>query len=267
MLTEAQFEEFERTGLLRLAGAIPAADTAVMCDRIWDHVAAEYGMLRTDPATWSIEQRLSGLQKVAGHHEFHGIGSPAVRAALDDLLGSWTKGRHWCTLLVNFPLREDTAWDVPLNVWHNDFVHFEAGTRLRAVQLFVLLDDVRPRGGATLVLAGSHRLVSRYADPAEDGPHPKRLRRELGAAHPWLAELWSGDGGGDRIQRYMVDGFEVDGVPLRVVELSGRAGDVFFMHCDTFHTAAPNCLDQPRMMATNIIRLDQGSRRTAGASA
>jgi len=48
-----------------------------------------------------------------------------------------------------------------------------------------------------------------------------------------------------------------------VVELAGRAGDVFFMHCDTFHTAAPNCLDQPRMMATNIIRLEQGSRRTA----
>ncbi|TCO18634.1 phytanoyl-CoA dioxygenase PhyH [Kribbella steppae] len=61
----------------------------------------------------------------------------------------------------------------------------------------------------------------------------------------------------------MVDGFEVDGVPLRAVELAGRAGDVFFMHCDTFHTAAPNCLDQPRMMATNIIRLEQGSRRTA----
>ncbi len=129
------------------------------------------------------------------------------------------------------------------------------------MQLFVLLNDIRPRGGATLVLTGSHHLVGRYA-PAGDGPHPKRLRRELGAAHPWLRELWGGDDG-DRVQRYMVDGFEVDGVPLRVVELAGRAGDVFFMHCDTFHTAAPNCLDQPRMMATNMIRLDQGSGRSA----
>jgi hypothetical protein len=96
--------------------------------------------------------------------------------------------------------------------------------------------------------------VSKYADPTEDGPHPKRLRRELGAIHPWLRGLWDGDGDSDRVQRYMVDGFEVDGVPLRVVELAGRAGDVFFMHCDTFHSAAPNCLDQPRMMATNMIR-------------
>ncbi len=263
MLTEAQLEEFERTGLLRLAGAIPMDDTTAMCDRIWDHVQTGRGMERADPETWSIEQRLPGLRTVARQDEFQRIGSPAVRAALDDLLGSWTVPRHWGTLLVTFPLRDDTAWDVPTIVWHNDFVPFEAGARLRAVQLFVLLNDIRPSGGATLVLTGSHHLVSRYADPAEDGPHPKRLRRELGAAHPWLRELWSGDNGCDRVQRYLVDGFEVDGVPLRVVELAGRAGDVFFMHCDTFHTAAPNCRDQPRMMATNMIRLEQGSRRTA----
>ncbi|MFG1816977.1 phytanoyl-CoA dioxygenase family protein [Kribbella sp. NPDC049174] len=261
MVTEAQLEEFERTGLLRLAGAIPAADTAAMCDRIWDHVLAEHGMQRTEPATWLVEQRMAGLRTVARRDEFMRIGSPAVRAALSDVLGEWTEPRHWGGLLVTFPLREETVWDVPSIVWHNDFVPFEAGARLRAVQLFVLLNDIRPRGGATLVLTGSHHLVSRYADPADDGPHPKRLRRQLGAAHPWLRELWGGEGG-DRVQRYMVDGFEVDGVPQRVVELAGRAGDVFLMHCDTFHTAAPNCLDQPRMMATNMIRLEQGPRRT-----
>jgi hypothetical protein len=267
MLTAAQRDDFERTGLLRLDGAIPRADVEVMCDRIWAHVGAAHAMARSDPATWLIEERLAGLRTVAGGREFGRIGSPAVRAALDGLMGAWTEPAKWGALLVTFPLRDETVWDVPSVVWHNDFVPFEAGPRLRAVQLFVLLNDVRPHGGATLVLTGSHRLVSRYADPAEDGPHPKRLRRELGEAHPWLRELWSGDGSGDRIQRYMVNGFEVDDVPLRVVELAGRAGDVFLMHCDTFHTAAPNCLDQPRMMATNMIRLEQRSRRTAGASA
>jgi ectoine hydroxylase-related dioxygenase (phytanoyl-CoA dioxygenase family) len=42
-------------------------------------------------------------------------------------------------------------------------------------------------------------------------------------------------------------------VDLRVVELTGRAGDAYVMHCDTFHAAAPNTSDEPRMMATNVI--------------
>jgi hypothetical protein len=25
------------------------------------------------------------------------------------------------------------------------------------------------------------------------------------------------------------------------------------MHCDTFHAVAPNCHDEPRLMATNIF--------------
>jgi hypothetical protein len=111
--------------------------------------------------------------------------------------------------------------------------------------------------------SGSAVRRSAHADPAADGPHPKRLRRELGSAHPWLRDLWSNDDTGDRIRRYMVDGTELDGVPLRVVELTGRSGDVYFMHCDTFHSAAPNCLDQPRMMATAMIRREPGERRTA----
>ncbi|WP_433160568.1 phytanoyl-CoA dioxygenase family protein [Kribbella sp. CA-247076] len=252
MLTAAQRDEFERTGLLRVAGAVPPADAEAMCDRIWAHVGAAHGIARSDPATWLIEERLAGLRTVAGCREFARIGCPPVRSALDGLMGAWTEPSKWATLLVTFPRRDGTSWDVPSTVWHNDFVPF-GPRRLRAVQLFVLLNDIRPRGGGTLVLTGSHHLVCRYADPAADGPHPKRLRRELGEVHPWLRELWSDEDTGDRVRRYLVDGTELDGVPLRVVELTGRAGDVYFMHCDTFHSAAPNCLDQPRMMATAMI--------------
>jgi hypothetical protein len=165
MLTLTQREAFDRTGLLHLPSAIPGGDTAAMCDLVWDHVRAEHGMERTDPTTWLIEERLSGLQKVARRAELERIGSPAVRAALDDLLGEWTEPAKWGGLLVTFPRRVETAWEVPFTVWHNDFV---PGAGLRAVQIFVLLNDIRP--------------------------------------------------------------------------------------CDTFHSPALNCLDQPRMMATNMIR-------------
>lgn len=255
MVTAAQHDEFDRTGLLRVPGAIPAGDAAAMCDRVWDHVRAEHGMERTDPTTWPVEERLSGVRNVASGREFERIGSPAVRATLDGLLGEWTEPRRWGVLLVNFPRRDEAPWDVPYSGWHNDFVRYSTGPGLRAVQMFVLLNDLRPGGGATLVLTGSHRLVARYADPAADGPHPKPLRRALTAVDPWLRELWVHDDadGNDRVRRYLADGADVDGVPLRVVELTGPAGDVYFMHCDTFHAAAPNCGDAPRMMATNMI--------------
>lgn len=52
----------------------------------------------------------------------------------------------------------------------------------------------------------------------------------------------------------MNDGAVVDGVPLRVVELTGEPGDVILMHCDCFHAATPNRLTEPRMMLTGMVR-------------
>jgi len=85
------------------------------------------------------------------------------------------------------------------------------------------------------------------------------------AAHPWLGGLWKPGDGGDRIQRYMYDGTIIDGVPLRVVELTGEPGDVILMHSDCFHAVAPNRLTQPRMMLTDMVSPDQSdSCRSAG---
>jgi hypothetical protein len=103
-----------------------------------------------------------------------------------------------------------------------------------------------------------------------------RVRDSL-AAHPWLRGLWErggnngedgsdgGDGGGgsddaDRIQRYMNDGTVIDGVPLRVVELTGEPGDVILMRCDCFHVVAPNRLAEPRMMLTGMVGPDLGDQ-------
>ncbi len=80
------------------------------------------------------------------------------------------------------------------------------------------------------------------------------------AAHPWLRGLWESGDDGDRTQRYMNDGTVVDGVSLRVIELTGEPGDVVLMHCDCFHAAAPNRLTEPRMMLTEMISPDRSKR-------
>lgn len=94
--------------------------------------------------------------------------------------------------------------------WHVDV----RAARFVGVQAFVLVDDVAPGGGATLALAGSHRVDTRAirADVTEDAVHA------LG---------------------------------LRVLEMSGRAGDVYLMDLRLLHAPSPNQRGVVRMMATS----------------
>lgn len=259
MITDDQRREFERTGLLRLPRGVDAGSAAGMVDRIWDHLADRHGAHRDRPASW-ITGTAHGLRPVTGAREFGALGSPTVRAAADDLLGSgrWTPPRRWVRLLVTFPDPAVRTWTLPRDGWHNDFMPVRDRSDPRPLQLFVILDELPAGGGGTLVLTGSHRLIRRQLDHLGMDPHPRRLRALLGA-DPWLRELWQPGGdesSADRIRRFMIDGHRVDDVELRVVELTGEAGDAYLMHCDTFHCAAPNVAGRPRLMATGILAGD-----------
>jgi hypothetical protein len=238
-------DEFHRTGLVRLPGAV---SPAAMADRVWAHLAAGHGAVRDRPETWPAGS-VTGLRPVTDAPEFAALGSPAIHAAADAVLGAgrWHPPRRWGRLLVTFP-SGNAEWDLPSgSAWHNDFVPPRPGAGVRAVQIFWLLADLPPRGGGTLVLTGSHHLVERSGE----APHPRRLRQALGR-QPWLRDLWE-PAAGERVRRFMHEGTTIDGVDLKVVELTGRAGDAFVMHCDTLHAMAPNCGSQPRLMATTIL--------------
>lgn len=44
--------------------------------------------------------------------------------------------------------------------------------------------------------------------------------------------------------------FEVEGLSLRLVEMCGRAGDVYLMDMRVLHTPSANAAARPRLMAT-----------------
>lgn len=253
MLTADQRDEFRATGLLRLGGAFPRAAAETMCGRLWEFLASRYAIHRGEPSTWTVEQP-ARFQPVTHSGAFRAAGSGPLCAALDALLGpgQWARPRWWSRPLVTFP--QDGPWELPTRAWHFDCMPVSAGQR--PVQFFAFLSQVRPKGGGTLVLNGSHRLVAPYLSLGE-AFRLDRVRTSL-ASHPWLRELWTPGDGGDRMQRYT--GPSSTGVPLRVVELTGEPGDIILMHSDSFHAVAPNRLTEPRMMLTGMAVPDRSQQ-------
>lgn len=170
--------------------------------------------------------------------------------------GAWRSTQPWGPALVTFP--EPGPWTLPHKVWHFDLPGRGDPDRPAALRLFGYVSDVAPQGGGTVVVEGTHELVRRLvaAAPDHDAGESARLRRTLAARSPWFRALCRE--GGDRIHRFMTDGDEVDGVRVRVTELTGRAGDVVAMLPWTMHNLAMNCRPDPRFMVTHSIFRDAG---------
>jgi Phytanoyl-CoA dioxygenase (PhyH) len=253
VLTPEQRDEFDRRGVLRLAGLL-SADTV---RRAREHVQrrlARLGLWRD--GAWRLGEIPrpqwpdSGLKssKAIGnkHPDLEALlDEPALLATVDALLG----GRAFDRTLyrrpqVLFTLPNADAWAVPTG-WHVDAPRLASG-RQPGLQLFAFLDTVEPRGGGTLVLAGSHRLLN-------EGRHirvkdlNRLLRREaffraLYSEAPASAE--------DRV-RLLDQPSAVGDVALELVELTGAPGDAYLTDLRVLHAAAPNAADHPRMMATH----------------
>jgi hypothetical protein len=152
--------------------------------------------------------------------------------------------------------REDLEpWTVPSTAWHVDMIDQAVlAPWPHYVRLFLLLAPVEPGGGGTVYLSGSHRLVMRLmAQAAEPGENRcKPLRERLKRQAPWIAELCTGQGA-DRVERFIHAGAVIDGVPLRVAETVGGAGDLFIMHPAMLHAAAPCASPKPRLVVAETI--------------
>ena len=124
--------------------------------------------------------------------------------------------------------------------------------------MFVLLDDVAPMSGGTLVVAGSHRLLN-------DQGHLRAKDVKQGLQRwPWFRRLLQGS---DSPPSALGESFDVDGVDCAIVELSGQAGDVFFTDLRLLHTVSANAGTTPRMMATQRFVATEHMVETYGPGA
>ena len=254
-LSVSQREEFDRWGLLRLPHAIPPAEAAQLHDLVWEQLSREHGIERDQPDSWTIE-RPQGFKAISRSELFSRTGVGPIGDAADDLMGEgrWQPAKNWRPF-VTFPV-PGVSWDVPVSGWHYDMPFDPEHTKgLPAINVFAFLAPVLPAGGGTLVLAGSHHLVRSYTASHPEGGqiHSPTMKAALGSAHPWLNELWTKGSGIDRSRRYLRDGAVIEGIPLRVVELTGVPGDAFLMNSLLLHAPAPNSQPTPRMMLIQMI--------------
>jgi hypothetical protein len=249
-LTAADVQRFERDGYLVVQQAFPRADGLAMEQQWWRELEDTHGIRRGDRSSW---RQIPGDLKAAKRDRLQAkILTGRVRGVLDDLLGkaAWPSPRDWGRPLVAFP--EPGAWPVPTRLWHWDNpceLHLD---HPRALFVVSFIGPVAPTGGGTLILSGSPRLLiqqERRIPASQRRGSGTRIWERFHRSHPWLMALTGqAPSPADRTAAFMDTETIIDGVALRVIELTGQPGDMVFCHPVMVHCAAPNRGTRPRFM-------------------
>jgi hypothetical protein len=254
---DTDLAHFARCGYVRIPAALPPAFVARVQDVVWAQLKQRAGVLREEPATWPADW--VGINKdlidaVAGVE----IGR-RLTEAVDDLLGvsQWRPLKTLGGLLLTMPGGTPKAWNVPTTGWHVDNDPLRYRNQVDELMLFTFYSSVQPRGGGTLILSGSPRLLEQYSMVQEAGgvPGSAAWLERFADWHPWLAELMGRKSVPTRTsEEWLGTAVDVHGTVVQVVELTGEPGDAVLCHPMILHAASPNCRPTPRMMRRTNFR-------------
>jgi hypothetical protein len=236
--------------------AFPGEVALQMRANMWRELLDDYGIAQDDRQTWHQPRR--SLRRAKWDPLQRSMATDRLVGAIDALLppASWRLPTNWGVVLVTFPNRARDGWSVPSVGWHYDFGAHDNATSISGLQVFTFFSTVEPRGGGTLIVEGSHRLLRSFVSslpPDEQRSEHQVLRRRFLCHDPWLRALTGpAELPPHRIRRFMEQSGDGD-VPLRVVELTGEPGDVVLCHPLMLHASAQNAADVPRFMRSQRI--------------
>ena len=120
-LTESQMATFEHTGYLRLPQAFAPAAAIQIQEQMWAELREDFGIDRDNRATWW--QPLQSLHRAKRDPLQNAIASERLIGAIGTLLAPvrWRVPSNWGVVLVTFPGRDGTDWNLPTAGWHFDF--------------------------------------------------------------------------------------------------------------------------------------------------
>ncbi len=239
-------DQLRNRGLVRLDGFIPRAridrarnaildlarEHGLLIDGVWDRSHSRFGLPKPFRAM---------LNQLHSSEDFPQLFGDELITLTSDLIGEAVVPLAPAQQIL-FTLPAQGDWIIPHDVWHLDVPRL-GKDRSPGLQAFTFIDDVQPRGGATLVITGSHRFLN------DAGHLPSKKVKQLLLKEDYFQHLFSRDRPASSQLKEFVG--QVDDVHLEVVELSGRAGDVYLMDLRMLHTPAPNASETARMMVTS----------------
>jgi hypothetical protein len=245
---------FIERGVVRLDGAFSADAAASIRDVVWSYANRRTGVDLGDRSTWPEGPLQLSWKRVRRHPVFDIVAdNRAVTDALDVVFGAggWRHPGPGAQVLFNLPVQG--PWTLP-DGWHMDCGFEQPTWPVFAVKLFAFVGAVGPCGGGTMLLPGTHQLVDRYRHGFEHPPAGSKA-----TWHPFLRHyeplggLLAGAGQPDRGRSLVGQRFDIEGVPIDVVELTGSPGDVVITHLHVFHTTSPDTTDVPRQMISKAL--------------
>jgi hypothetical protein len=226
-MSPEQKKFFQEKGCLVLRGCL--ARTQI--EPVKRHIFDELKRLKIWASGRSLSSRLDGVPpfqqviKLGSLVSYPGllarICPEELVSEMTSLAGTRLVPARDAQLLLSLP--DQGIWTLDTLNWHVD-ISPPKPEQIPGVQAFVLIDDLLPKGGATLALSGSH-LLKITGEQAF-----RNVRQALKNLSHTEAQLQK--------------------MGLEVVEMSGRAGDVYLMDMRTLHTPSINSSSKPRMMAT-----------------
>ena len=275
VLSPEQIEHFITRGWTKIEAAFDPAGAQQCQDFLWGKLNERYKIVRENPATWQLP--MAFIAENYNTPPFNACATETLRDGVIDLVGKnrWVAENetgYWGWWPVNFSVGADQAWDVPCDQWHFDgpehgnFVN-QASNGLLMVCLF---SELGPRGGGTLIVEGSHQIVARYLEK-DPGQSQKEAIKGCIASSDYLQALsdcegenapasgaWKKHSGPivprefkvtPRVEEFMNQSFvDEHETELRVIELTGKPGDVILGHPFMFHSPSFNHSGVPRFM-------------------
>ena len=247
-------KEFERSGIISLGGFFPSSSIDPIRQRVYasfeNRGARKNGYWQykkndlidlPDSEVKLIRKELKETDELQllDHGKMISLASALTKNQMN-LNSSEDEKSPWQFLIT---LPTNGQWVVPYSMWHLDFPRLPHNQPI-GLQIFTFLDQVEPKGGGTLVIAGSHRMLN-----CQDFMSSKEVKRRLNKQEHFFAKLFSPKT--KNRENLLLDKGRSGDVDLSIIELTGNPGDIYLIDLRLFHAVSSNTSNRPRLMLTN----------------